>query len=191
MKRRSTGFPSADAQDDFLRARRRQLLARLGDGIRGVPDDGTKALSFDAVVRALGRVSEAYDGLRTIPLDRVVGSVDNTGDYDRHFRPRSNIVRERWQRIATAQRRGEAVPPIDVYRVGDLYFVKDGHHRVSVARALGERTIDAYVTAVKTSHDGAAGAPPPLRPARERWRGRDLLRRVRRRAGRPPDEPAG
>ena len=59
-------------------------------------------------------------------------------------------MRERWQRINLAQRKGEAMPPIDVYRIGELHFVKDGHHRVSVARALGHKDIDAYVTEVQT-----------------------------------------
>jgi hypothetical protein len=59
-------------------------------------------------------------------------------------------VRERWQRINTAQRKGQAMPPIDVYRIGELHFVKDGHHRVSVARALGHKDINAYVTEVLT-----------------------------------------
>ena len=165
--RRSTGFPSADARDDFLRARRRQVLTRLARALHRGPDDATAALSFDAVIGALGRVSEHDEGLQTIPLDRVVGSVDKSRDYDRKFRPRSNILRERWQRIATAQRRGEPVPPIDVYRVGELYFVKDGHHRVSVARALGLRTIDAFVTSVKTA-----------RPAPHAVRRRGAVQRV-------------
>jgi hypothetical protein len=59
-------------------------------------------------------------------------------------------VRQRWERLDLAQRRGAAIPPIDVYRVGDLHFVKDGHHRVSVARATGHKTIEAYVTEVLT-----------------------------------------
>jgi hypothetical protein len=91
--------------------------------------------------------------LQVIPLDSIVGSVDRTRDFDRWFRPRSGRSRERWERLARAQRRGEAIPPIDVYRVGDLHFVRDGHHRVSVAHALGFRTIDAYVTEVTTKLD--------------------------------------
>jgi hypothetical protein len=59
-------------------------------------------------------------------------------------------VRERWERLALAQRRGESIPPIEVYRIGDLHFVKDGHHRVSIAIATGQQTIDAYVTEVQT-----------------------------------------
>jgi hypothetical protein len=102
------------------------------------------------VVRALGRIGERRLGLRVIPLDSVVGTVDRSREFDRAFRPTSPRVRERWQRINLAQRKGEALPPIDVYRIGDMHFVKDGHHRVSVARALGHRDIEAYVTEVQT-----------------------------------------
>ena len=67
-------------------------------------------------------------------------------DFDRKFRPTSNRVRQRWERLDLAQRRGVYLPPIDVYRVGDLHFVMDGHHRVSVAVATGQKTIEARVT---------------------------------------------
>jgi hypothetical protein len=145
-----TGFPSADAQDDFTRARRSQLLAELGRRLRREPDDVALILPFDEVVDALGMVGEVELGLQTIPLDSIVGTVDRTRDFDRGFRPTTPRVRGRWQRIAAAQRRGEAFPPISVYRVGDLHFVRDGHHRVSVAKSLGREDIDAYVTQVRT-----------------------------------------
>jgi hypothetical protein len=137
-----TGFPTADAQDDFSRARRSRL--------RREPDDVGLIMPFDEVVDALGMVGESQLGLQTIPLDSVVGTVDRTRDFDRGFRPTTPRVRGRWQRIAAAQRRGEAFPPISVYRIGDLHFVRDGHHRVSVAKSLGRTEIDAYVTEVRT-----------------------------------------
>jgi hypothetical protein len=148
-----TGFPAADAENDFLRLRRRQVLARLAARLRRVPDDVSEILPFDEVVAALGRTGEHRLGLQVIPLDSIVGSVDRTRDFDRWFRPRSGRSRERWERLARAQRRGEAIPPIDVYRVGELHFVRDGHHRVSVAHALGLRSIEAYVTEVTTKID--------------------------------------
>ncbi|GAA2800466.1 chromosome partitioning protein ParB [Crossiella cryophila] len=151
--RGDTGFPRADAEHDFLRARRRQVLSRLAAWLRREPDDVNIMLPFDEVVAALGRQSERRLGLQVIRLDSIVGSVDRTRDFDRRFRPTSVRVRERWQRLALAQRRGESVPPIEVYRIGDLHFVNDGHHRVSVAHALGLRTIDAYVTEVRTKLD--------------------------------------
>ena len=147
---RNTGFPRADAEDDFIRVRRRAVLARLANRLRREPDDVNMVLPFDEVVAALGREGETPIGLHTIPLGSIVGSVDKTRDFDRRFRPRSIRSRERWQRLAVAARRGEPIPPIQVYRVGDLHFVADGHHRVSVALALGEVTIEAYVTQVRT-----------------------------------------
>src|SRR6266704_6510243 len=141
-----TGFPRADVENDFLRARRRQPLARLAPWLRRGPDDVNLILPFDEVVAALGMRGERRLGLQTIRLDTIVGTVDSTRDFDRKFRPTTARVRERWERLALAQRRGESIPPIDVYRVGDIYFVSDGHHRVSIALSTGQKTIDAYVT---------------------------------------------
>jgi hypothetical protein len=146
---RDTGLPSADAQFDFSRARRRRALARLSARLRRA-DDVNLILPFEEVAQALGRVGERRLGLELIPLDSIIGTVDRSREFDRDFRPTSPRVRERWQRINLAQRKGEAMPPIDVYRIGELHFVKDGHHRVSVAHALGYRDIDAYVTEVLT-----------------------------------------
>jgi hypothetical protein len=148
--RHDTGFPTSDAQDDFSRARRRAVLARIGARLRGQPSDVALVLPFEEVVEALGRVSERSLGLQSIPLDSIVGSVGRTRDFDRSFRPTSNKTRPRWERIANAQRRGKDMPPISVYRIGDMHFVRDGHHRVSVARAQRREDIDAHVTEVTT-----------------------------------------
>ncbi|MDQ2796814.1 MAG: DUF4032 domain-containing protein [Actinomycetota bacterium] len=145
-----TGFPRADVESDFLRMRRRQVLARLANRLRREPDDVNLVLPFDEVVAALGRRGERSLGLQTIRLDSIVGTVDTRRDFDRRFRPTSSRVRERWERLALAQARGEAMPPIDVYRIGDLHFVKDGHHRVSLAMAHELKEIDAYVVEVET-----------------------------------------
>jgi hypothetical protein len=147
---RDTGFPTTDAKFDFSRSRRQRALSRLAARLRGEPSDVQVMLPFEEVVKALGRRSERRLGLRAISLDSIVGTVDRGREFDRRFRPTSGRVRGRWERIAAAMRRGESLPPIDVYRIGDLHFVKDGHHRVSVARALGHDTIDAYVTEVET-----------------------------------------
>jgi hypothetical protein len=145
-----TGFPVADVENDFQRARRRQVLARLAHRLRREPDDVNVILPFDEVVGALGFRGERRLGLQTLRLDTIVGTVDSTRDFDRRFRPTSGRVRERWERLALAQRRGESIPPIEVYRVGDMHFVIDGHHRVSIAMATGAKTIEGYVTEVLT-----------------------------------------
>src|SRR5205085_4942365 len=100
---------------------------------------------------ALGRRSERDIGIHEIRLDTIVGTVARRhSEFDRNFRPTSPGVRSRWERIATARRRGQTMPPIDVYRIGELHFVQDGHHRVSVARALGDTHIEAHVKEVRT-----------------------------------------
>lgn len=150
LMRRDTGFARTDAEHDFLRSRRRQVLSRLAAWLRREPDDVNVVLPFDEVVAALGRTGQRRLGREVITLDTIVGTVDRTRDFDRYFRPTSGRVRHRWERLALATRRGEPIPPIDVYRVGELHFVRDGHHRVSVAHALGLDTIEASVTEVLT-----------------------------------------
>ena len=147
---RGTGFPTRDAQDDFLRGRRRRLLAQLRALLRLRRRAAGDALSFDEVVAALGRVGERDLGIRSIPIESIVGTVGRPKEFDRGFRPTSSRTRTRFEQIAEAARRGASLPPIDVYRIGDLHFVRDGHHRVAVARAQGRDTIDAHVVEVTT-----------------------------------------
>src|SRR5579859_2545200 len=125
-------------------------MARLAARLRGEPDDVGVILPYEEVIEALGFVSERAAGLEVVSLDAIVGSVDRTREFDRRFRPTSGRVRSRWEHIAAAMRRGEAMPPVDLLRIGEIYFVRDGHHRVSVARALGRTDIDAIVTEVHT-----------------------------------------
>ncbi len=147
----NTGLPHEDARTDFARERRRRALAKIASRLRLEPDDVTVMLPFEEVVAALGRRSQRSVGIETIPLDSIVGTVDRQrGEFDRAFRPATTGTRGRWEAIALARRRGAAMPPIDVYRVGDLHFVQDGHHRVSVARAHGDTHIDAHITEVVT-----------------------------------------
>jgi hypothetical protein len=176
---RDTGFPRADAENDFQRARRRQVLATLAHRLRRQPPGSHQLLRLDEVTGALGWRGERQLGLRTIRLDTIAGTVDSGHDFDRHFRPTSGRVRERWVQLALAARRGAAIPPIEVYRVGGLHFVSDGHHRVSIAAATGQQSIDAYVTEIFTAvrpdgpmHLGRPGLPiqNPQRPFRKLFR---------------------
>lgn len=154
----NTGSPRADAEADFLRARRQQVLGSIAGRFRGDADQAA-LLSFEETVRALGFRGETREGLLVIPLERVVGSVDKVTTFDRSFRPTTGRARDRWERLDQAFRRGEEVPPIEVYKLGDMYFVRDGHHRVSVARALGLDLIEADVTEIRTaiSPQGVSG----------------------------------
>ena len=142
-----TGFSSQDAQSDFSKARRGQVYRALAAKIKG---GGRPIIFLDDVTAALGRTGTRRLGLRSIPIDSVVGTVDRGYGFDCEFRPTTKRVRGRWEKIAGAARRGESFPPIDVFRVGTVHFVEDGHHRVSVARQLGHEVIEARVTEIKT-----------------------------------------
>jgi hypothetical protein len=145
-----TGFPRADVENDFLRARHRQAVARLANWIRHRPESAGRLLLLREVAGLLGTHSERSLGLQMIPLATIVGTLDPRQDFDNRFRPTTNRIRSRWERLALAQRRGEPIPPIQVYRVGERHFVEDGHHRVSIAAATHQPTIDAYVTEIVT-----------------------------------------
>jgi hypothetical protein len=150
---RDTGSPRQGAESDFLRVRRHQTLSKLAARMRGDTQVLSETLSFTDVVDALGRRGEHDRGLQLIKLDQIVGSVDKVRDFDRRFRPTSDRSRQRWERLAEKSRMGEYLPPIDVYQLGNLYFVRDGHHRVSVARAQGATDIDAHVVQIDTVVD--------------------------------------
>jgi hypothetical protein len=154
-----TGFPRADVDNDFLRARRNQALSALAHRLRLQPPDDDHLLQLDEIVGGLGMRGERQRGLQTIRLDTIVGTAGSRRDFDRHFRPTSNRGHERWEQLALAQRRGVAIPPIEVYRVGGLHFVSDGHHRVSIAAATGQQVIDAYVTEILTTRPAPRRGP--------------------------------
>jgi hypothetical protein len=140
----STGMPVLDAHDDFLRARRAQIVARTARWLsRGRRRSSAPRTLTDAagLVRGAAR-------LEVIPVAEVVGTLEPSVHFDARFRPASELVRARWERIALAYRRGIALPPIAVVQRADGYYVVDGRHRVSVAVALGHRHIEAWVTSV-------------------------------------------
>jgi nucleotide-binding universal stress UspA family protein len=138
----------SSALNDFKRARSRaalrKWLARLG---ASHSDD---LLRFDEVRKMLGAVSQLPRGLHQIPLDAIVGSVGRYEDFNRQFLPRQASQGGRWARVRMAVEGQGGLPPIEVYKIGAIYFVLDGHHRVSVAREVGATTIEAYVTEIPT-----------------------------------------
>ncbi len=140
------------AMRDFRRARRRAALEKLWARIQKRPVD---LLPFEPVQRYLRGYPLVFQGLQEIPLDAIVGSVGRYRDFTRHFFPLQSDDEARWTKVLRLQHE-HGLPPIEVYKVGEVYFVKDGHHRVSVARSTGAPTIEAYVTEVQ--------APVPLSP---------------------------
>jgi hypothetical protein len=137
----------SSAVEDFRRARRRAGLRELLARIRG---ESNELFSYADVMRQLrGRVF-ATPTLKEIPLEMIRGSVGRYREFTREFLPRSDQQEERWARVKHAVTGLAGLPPIDVYQIGEVYFVKDGNHRVSVAREMGLEKIEAYVTHVET-----------------------------------------
>lgn len=136
----------ASAVRDFRDARRRAALQDILAHILGKPEN---LLSFDETRKLHNGQAAVYLGLQEIPMDSIVGSVGRYRDFTRTFLPRRDTDESRWARVKSAIPK-TGFNPIEVYRVGDAYFVLDGNHRVSIARARGDRTIQAYVTEIPT-----------------------------------------
>jgi hypothetical protein len=125
----------------FEAASANQWLRRLISGVLGRPH---KLLSLEDHRAVSGRKSHL--GLRTVSIKRILGSEGREQDFDAGFRPLQEHDRDRWVGVLLAMRRGETLPPVELIQVGDIYYVRDGHHRISAARQLGYREIEAVVT---------------------------------------------
>jgi len=133
---------------DFQRARKQAVMQQILSRIRGGADE---LLCFDEVRQQLRSTGEPIKhGQQEIPLDKIVGSVARYGDFTRSFLPKRDADEERWAGVKAAVDDMVGIPPIEVFQVGDTYFVQDGNHRVSIARQLKSKTISAYVTEIKT-----------------------------------------
>lgn len=129
-------------QADFAAARLKALFRYLLAFLTGQPND---LLAFEAVREKLHIGGPIYRGVKTVPIAQIVGSVDRYRDFDRAFLPRQDFTAERWQKVTRAWYQDISLPPILLYKVGEVYFVVDGHHRVSVARERGQEAIEAEV----------------------------------------------
>ncbi len=141
-------YNSSVALEDFRRAR---LKASLQDVIARLTGSSTELLSYDDVRKSLKAVESPVRQLKEIPVDAIVGSVGRYHDFTRDFLPRSDSDKQRWSKVKELMLNQAGVPPIEVYQIGDAYFVKDGNHRVSVAKEMELPFIEAYVTPVHSS----------------------------------------
>ncbi len=131
----------------FSKAHRKDLYRRLARVVSGSAP--APLPSFNDLRSRLHLFQQAYAGLQTIEVDKIVGTVDRSEDFDRDFLPRSPQTRERWERLERAFP-SLGFPPISVYQVNDIYFVIDGNHRVALAKQRGAEFIDAEVTEIHT-----------------------------------------
>lgn len=136
------GHEEQEARQHFREARKRAFVNEVLSSLSGQPRD---LLSFQEVQQRLGVRTCPLGRLETVPIAKIVGSEGRYHDFDREFLPLHTDTHERWERLDVAFQRMENVPPVELYKVGDAYFVRDGNHRVSVARQRGAAYIDAYV----------------------------------------------
>ncbi|NOX62787.1 MAG: transcriptional regulator [Chloroflexi bacterium] len=138
--------------------RRAHFHAMLQDWLANLTGRDANLLSYDEVRRILrAREQPTRPRLEDVPLEKIVGSVGRYRDFNRAFLPRNEALLERWRRVDAAMNSPGGVPPVELYKVGELYFVRDGNHRVSVARSRGDKTIEAYVTPVQAPFPVEAG----------------------------------
>ena len=133
------------AGEDFSRARTREFLSRIASLLGA---SRNKLLPFEEVRALLKPMREVYEGLKTVDLAHIVGSEGRYRDFNGHFLPKHEYLRSRWVRIDLAHYEEIPLPPIRLYEIGGLYFVRDGNHRVSVAALRGQAQIDAEVTSL-------------------------------------------
>jgi hypothetical protein len=134
------------AHKDFDTVYRWRFWRKIGAWLTGRSNE---LLPYDEVRKQLPFQGQHYAGLHTIPLDKIVGSVGRYRDFDRAFLPTQKATSDRWVNISKARYKEIALPAIDVYKVGEVYFVRDGNHRVSVARERKQHFIDANVIEVE------------------------------------------
>jgi hypothetical protein len=138
-----------DDRSTYDKARRqkvgRRLMAKLRD------EQTQELLPLSEVTSRLRMFEQSHVGVRPIPVDRIVGTVDRTGDFDREFLPRRPEIGARWKRVEQAFPEGD-FPPIVVYEVDGRYFLVDGHHRVAIAKRRGVQSIDADITRLRTRY---------------------------------------
>ena len=137
----------ASAVKDFRRARRQAQLERVMARLTGASTD---LLNYEDVRQKLKGSRTTSRGLRDIPIDAIIGSVGRYTDFTRSFLPRQDEDQTRWARVGRAMSDPTGLPPVEVYQIGEAYFVMDGNHRVSVAKQLGATHIEAYVTECHT-----------------------------------------
>ncbi|MFP4644304.1 MAG: transcriptional regulator [Spirochaetales bacterium] len=140
-------FIETQASDDFNKARTQAIVYRI---LNLLTPRNEEMLSLQEVKEVLRPRTESYRGLQTVPVSRIVGSEGRYRDFNRHFLPKREELRKRWMNVDKAHLQDVNLPAIQLYEIGGLYFVRDGNHRVSVARSQGVQDIDAEVISLKS-----------------------------------------
>lgn len=134
---------SRTMREEFRRLRGKAIRHRLFSRISGQP---SQLLNLGEAQKAVEITARAHGGLKLVPIAKIRGSLNRCNDFDAEFRPLHEYIQERWITIAVAHSQDESLPPVELVELDDTYFVTDGHHRISVAKMMGQREIEAEVT---------------------------------------------
>ncbi|MBO4859124.1 MAG: transcriptional regulator [Treponema sp.] len=140
-------FSDSQTESDFSKARNKALFNEIQHLL--TPEEAS-LISLNDVKQLLKPKAETYQGMKVIPIDKIVGSEGRYKDFDNHFFPKSNFLKQRWERVDEAAIKDIILPPIKVYELSGVYFVRDGNHRVSVAKSRGTEFIDAEVVSLQS-----------------------------------------
>ena len=143
----SQSYLSSQTDDDFSKAHSKALINEIQHLLN--PEEA-KLISLQDIKTLLRPKSEVYKGMQVIPVDHIVGSEGRYSDFDNHFFPKSNFLKNRWEHVDMAHYQDIILPAISVYELGGLYFVRDGNHRVSVAKSKHIENIDAEVVCLQS-----------------------------------------
>ncbi len=105
-------------------------------------------LDLEEIMQCSPTESSHYEGIKTVSIDRIRGTLGKTAEFDSEFNPVKERSRTRWMGVAMQKLRGRDLPPVDLIKVDDIYYIRDGHHRVSVSRVMGQSFVDAEVTVI-------------------------------------------
>lgn len=138
---------AAQSEEDFHKARNKALFNEIQHFL--TPEE-VNLISLNDVKQMIKPINETYIGMKVIPIDKIVGSEGRYKDFDNHFFPKSSFLKSRWEHVDEAALQDIVLPPIKVYEIAGLYFVRDGNHRVSVAKSRGTEFIDAEVVSLQS-----------------------------------------
>ena len=136
-----------ETESDFARARNKALFNEIQHFLK--PEEAAM-ISFRDIKELLKPQNETYLGMKVIPIEKIVGSEGRYKDFDNQFFPKNTFIKERWEHVDEAVIKDIILPPIKVYELGGLYFVRDGNHRVSVAKSKGVEFIDAEIVSLQS-----------------------------------------
>ncbi len=137
----------SETESDFAKARNKALFNEIQHFLK--PEEAAM-ISFRDIKELLKPQNQTYLGMQVIPIEKIVGSEGRYKDFDNQFFPKNTFIKERWEHVDEAVIKDIILPPIKVYELGGLYFVRDGNHRVSVAKSKGVEFIDAEVVSLQS-----------------------------------------